>query len=102
MTWLSNQKNFKLWSYVERKNLKNKYTLKISYTDIITKLSVTLLRVEIGKKKLIFNNHTSTICQKVSNELNTINRIHKYLHQKEKQILVNTFAYTNFIYAPLA
>ena len=50
MTWLSNQKNFKLWSYVERKNLKNKYTLKISETNIITKPSVTLLRVEIGKK----------------------------------------------------
>ena len=79
-----------------------KYTLKINDTDIITKPLVTLLRVEIGKKKIIFNNHTSTICQKVSNELNAINRIHKYLHQKEKQILVNTFTYTNFIYAPLA
>ena len=27
-----------------------KYTLKINDTDIITKLLVTLLRVEIGKK----------------------------------------------------
>ena len=62
MTWLSNQKNFKLWSYVERKNLKNKYTLKISYTDIITKLSVTLSRVEIGKKTNFYEpyiNHMS-------------------------------------------
>ena len=84
-----------------RKYNKNKYTLKINDTDIIAKPSVTLLGVEI-EKKLNLNNHKSTICQKASNKLNAISRMQEYLHQKEKQILVSTFAYIDFICAPLA
>ena len=36
-----------------------------------------------------------------SNELNTINRLHRYFGFKEKEILINSFVYANFNYCPL-
>ena len=43
----------------------------------------------------------STLCNKVSNQLNAIGRIKKYLGFKEKEVLFNSFIYSNFNCCPL-
>ena len=43
----------------------------------------------------------STLCNKVSNQLNAIGRTQKYLGFKEKEVLFNSFVYSNFNCCPL-
>ena len=47
-----------------------------------------------------FEKHVSTICKKAKNQLNAISRISAGLRQKEKEVLINSFAYSNFNYRP--
>ena len=79
----------------------NKFQLNINDSTISSEDSVTLLGIEIDSK-LNFKNHVSTICKKASRQLNAICRIQNYLGKKEKEIIVNTFVYSNFMYCPLA
>ena len=59
-----------------------------------SKESVTLLGIEIDNK-LNFEKHVSTICKKANSQLNAISRIGAVLGQKEKEILINSFVYSN-------
>ena len=59
------------------------------------------LGIEIDNK-LIFKNHVSTICKKANRQLNAIRRIQNYVGKKEKETIINTFVYSNFMYCPLA
>ena len=79
---------------------KEKYKLKINEAEIESQTSVTLLGVKIDNK-LNFNEHISTICKKSGNKINAISRIQGFLDQKEKEVLINTFVYSNFNYCPL-
>ena len=74
--------------------------LTTNNVEIKSKESVTLLGIEIDNK-LNFEKHVSTICKKTNNQLNAISRIEAVLGQKEKEILINSFVYSNFNYGPL-
>ena len=74
--------------------------LTISNAEIESKEWVTLLDIKIDNK-LNFEKHVSTICKKANNQLNAISRIGAVLGQKEKEILINSFVYSNFNYDPL-
>ena len=84
-----------------RENRSNhNHCLIINNAEIKSKESVTLLGIEIDNK-LNFKKHVSTICKRANSHLNTINRIGQDLGQKEKEILINFFVYSNFNYGPL-
>ena len=61
---------------------------------------VKLLGVEIDNK-LSFEKYIFTLVKKASNQLNAITRIQKFMGFKEKEILLNSFVYSNFNYCPL-
>ena len=55
---------------------------------------LTLLGIEIDNK-LNFGKDVPAICKKANNQLNAISRISAVLWQKEKEILINSFAYSS-------
>ena len=59
-----------------------------------------LFGIEIDNK-LSFEKHISTLVNKASNQLNAISRMQKFMDFKEKEILLNSFVYSNFNYCPL-
>ena len=78
-----------------------KSQLNINDSAISSEDSLTLLGIEIDNK-LNFKNHVSTICKKANSQLNAIGRIQNYVGKKEKETIINTFVYSNFMYCPLA
>ena len=76
--------------------MKDSYPLNINGLTIHSENNVKLLGIEIDNK-LSF----STLCNKASNQLNAIGRIQKFMGFKEKEVLVNSFVYSNFNYWPL-
>ena len=48
-----------------------------------------------------FKKHISTLCNKAINQLNVIRRIQKFMGFKEKEVLLNSFVYSNFNYCSL-
>ena len=86
---------------VKRNNkMKDSNSLNIKQEVINSENCVKLLGVEIDYK-LSFEKHISTLVKKVSNQLNAISRMQKFMGFKEKEILLNSFAYSNFNYCPL-
>ena len=73
--------------------------LNINQEVIDSENSVKLLGVEIDNK-LSFEN-LSTLVKKASNQPNAFSRIQKFMGFKEKEILLNSFVYSNFNYCPL-
>ena len=80
--------------------MKDSYPLNINDLTINSKNSVKLLGIEIDNR-LSFEKHISTLCNKASNQLNAIGRIQKFMGFKEKEVLLNSFVYSNFNYCPL-
>ena len=74
-----------------------KFQLNINDSIISSEDSVTLFGIEIDNK-LNFRNHVSTICKKANRQLNAISRIQNYVQKKEKETIINTFVYSNFMY----
>ena len=58
-------------------------------------LSVTL------DYRLDFDPHISNLCKKAATQLNVLKRLKVFIGFKEKQILVQSFVYSNFNYCPL-
>ena len=86
---------------VKRNNkMKYSYSPNINQEVINSENSVRLLGVEIDNK-ISFEKHISTLVKKASNQLNAISRIQKFMGFKEKEILLNSFVYSNFNYCPL-
>ena len=81
-------------------NMFHNCCLTIDNVEIKSKESITLLGIEIDNK-LKFEKHVSTICKKANNQLNAISRIGAVLGLNEKEILINSFVYSNFNYGPL-
>ena len=80
---------------VKRNNkMKDSYPLNINQAVTNSKNCVKLFGVEIDNK-LSFEKHLYTR-QKASNQLNAISRIQKFMGFKEKEILLNSFVYSNF------
>ena len=85
---------------INRQNRSNhNCCLTINNAEIKSKGSVTFPDIEIDNK-LNFEKHVSTIFKKANNQLNAISRIGADLGQKEKEILINSFEYSNFNYGP--
>ncbi|MCP3922493.1 MAG: reverse transcriptase family protein [Desulfobacterales bacterium] len=61
---------------------------------------VTLLGVELDKN-LKFDSHIDKICKKAAKQLNSLKRIAKYMGDKEKKIIINSFILCHFNYCPL-
>ena len=80
--------------------MKDSYPLNINDLTIDSENSVKLLGIEIDNR-LSFEKHTSTLCNKASNQLNAVGRIQKSMGFKEKVVLLNSFVYSNFNYYPL-
>ena len=80
--------------------MKDSYSLNINQEVINSENCVKLLGVEIDNK-LSFEKHISTLVKKASNQLNAISRIQKFMGFKEKEILLNSFVYSNFNDCPL-
>ena len=62
--------------------------------------SVKLLGVHIDDK-LNFNEHINKICKSAGNQLNALIRLKSILRLKVKEVLVNSFIYSNFNYCLL-
>ena len=87
---------------INRQNSSNhNCCLTLNNAEIKSKESVTLLRIEIDNKLTFVEKHEFTICKKANNQLNAISRIGAALGQKEKEVLINSFVYSNFNYGPL-
>ena len=80
--------------------MKDSYPINLNQEVINSENCVKLLRVEIDNK-LSFEKHISTLVKKASDQLNTISRIQKFMSFKEKELLLNSFVYSNFNYCPL-
>ena len=80
--------------------MKDSYPVNINDLTINSENSAKLLRIEIDNR-LPFEKHISTLCNKASNQLNAIGRIQKFMGFKEKEVLLNSFVYSNFNYCPL-
>ena len=74
--------------------------VEIGYEKISSTLSVKLLGVDIDDK-LTFNKHINKICKSAGNQLNALIRLMSFLGLKVKEVLVNSFTYSNFNYCPL-
>ena len=86
---------------VKRNNkMKDSYSLNTNQEVINSENCVKFLGVEIDNK-LSFEKHISTLVKKANNQLNAISRIQKFMGFKEKEILLNSFVYSNFNYCPL-
>ena len=68
--------------------------------EITSEKSVRLLGVEIDNK-LNFDTHISNLCRKAVTQLNVLKRLKSFIGFKEKQILVESFVFSNFNYCPL-
>ena len=68
--------------------------VKIGNEKIRSTSSVKLLRVHIDDK-LNFNEHINKIYKSAGNELNALIRLKLFLGLKEKEVLVNSFIYSN-------
>ena len=86
---------------VKRNNkMEDSYSLNINQEVINSENRVKLSGAEIDNK-LSFEKHISTLVKKANNQLNAISRIQKFMGFKEKEILLNSFVYSNFNYCPL-
>ena len=92
----------KFQAIIIKKNskMKDSYPPNIKDQKINSANCVKVLGIEIDNK-LCFEQHISTLCKKASNQLNAIGGIQKNMGFKEKEILLNSFVYSNFNYCPL-
>ena len=86
---------------VKRKaTMKDSHPLNIDDLTINSENSLKLLGTEIDNR-LSFEKHISTLCNKASNQLNATGSIQKFMGFKEKEVLLNSFVYSDFNYCPL-
>ena len=63
--------------------------------------TVKLLGVTLDYK-LNFDPHISNLCKKAAAQLNVLKRLNSFIGFAEKEVLVQSFVYSNFNYCPLA
>ena len=74
--------------------------LDILGQSIQSEESATLLGVTLDYK-LNFDPHISNICKKAASQLNVLKRLKSFIDFVEKEILVQSFVYSNFNRCPL-
>ena len=62
--------------------------------------TVKLLGVTLDYR-LDFDPHISNICKKAAAQLNFLKRLKAFIGFKEKQILIQSFVYSNYNYCPM-
>ena len=77
--------------------MKDSHRLNLNDLTINSENSVKLLGIEIDNK-LLFEQHISALC---SNASKCIGRTQKFMGFKEKEVLLNSFVYSNFNSCPL-
>ena len=79
----------KFQAIVVKRNAKMKDSYPLNINDLTSNYenSVKLLGIEIDKR-LSFEKHVSTLCNKASNQLNAIGRIQKFMGFKEKEVFL--------------
>ena len=80
--------------------MKDFFSLNIKKEVINSENCVKLFEAEIENEHS-FKKHISTLVKKSSNQLNAISRIQKFTGFKKKEILLNSFVYSNFNDCPL-
>ena len=90
---------YKFQEIVLKKGSKNKGAnnnkINIENIKIVAITSAELSGIKLDNK-LNFQEHTSVLCKKVSLQLNAINRFQKYMRNKEKEAILNSFTYSFF------
>ena len=88
--------------FVKKKDQKNTSGINLDFlgqsiqsTETVKVLGVTL------DYKLNFDPHISNICKKAASQLNVLKRLKSFIGFAEKEILVQSFVYSNFNYCPL-
>ena len=76
------------------------YKLTFKNYEITSKNKVTLLGIDIDDH-LKFSNHIHTLTRKAAGQLNYIISKKRFLNQKEKTLLIESFIMANFNYCPL-
>ena len=94
-----NPDKFQAIGATRNNKMKDFYSLNIK-KEVINSENCVKFEVEI-ENELSFEKHISTLVKKASNQLNAISRIQKFMGFKEKEILLNSFVYSNFNYCPL-
>ena len=79
----------------ERNETSNFCNLQIDNNEIETTNSVKLLAITIDSK-LSFDSHISDLCNKASMQLNALNRLRKYIGEKQMETLLNSL-YTQIL-----
>ena len=74
--------------------------LVIQGKQIQSENAVRLLGVKIDHR-LTFDDHISDLCRKAAAQLNALKRLKGYMEFKAKEILVQSFVFSNFNYCPL-
>ena len=106
INWLHNNKmivnpdKFQVIFLDKRRSDNTNIEVEIGNEKISSTSSVKLLGVHIDDK-LNFNEHINKICKSAGNQLNALIRLKSFLGLKEKEVLVNSFIYSNFNYCPL-
>ena len=80
--------------------MKNSYALNINNQTINSQNCVKLFGTEIDST-LCFDQHISNLFKKASNQLNAMERTQKCMGFQENELLLNSFALSNFNYCPL-
>ena len=73
------------------------YTLKVNNIETECKNSVKLIAIETDNR-LLFDTHIAWLCKKVANQLHATRRLQNQMGKKEKEILIDSFIYSNLSY----
>ena len=95
-----NPEKFQAIVVTKNVEMKDSYSLNIDDLIINSENSVKPLGIETDNK-LAFEQDFSTICNKSNNQLKVIGRIQNFMGFKKKEVLLNSFLYSNFNYCPL-
>ena len=76
------------------------HDLKIDGEVITSEKSVKLLGIDIDYK-INFNNHICNLCKKAAGQLNAICRSQRFIGNSENKVLIDSFAYSIFIFCPM-
>ena len=97
---IANPDKFQAITMNKRRENQITHKLKIYDNEIETTKSVKLLGTEIDNQ-LNFYQHISKLCSKATMQLNAICRLAKFMGNKEKIAMINSFVYCSFNHCPL-
>ena len=86
---------------IDRKNqTNNPQQINVEDKLVASSNKVQLIGLTIDSR-LNFETHISSLCQKSASQLNALCRLSSFLDFKERNILINSFVYSNFNYCAL-